>query len=238
MDFCYPSICAHCDRPCEEPGQLCQECSQQLHVLAVAPACECCAKPLVEADAPCPYCERKGTRPFGRILRLGVFRDPLKNLIHQMKYHNRWPLAEWLSDVLWEQPRTKALLAEVDLIVPVPLHRWRQIARGYNQSQVIAARMSKRSNLPLASPVVRLRNTKAQTQLHARQKRIENLRHAFGLLHPEAVRGKRILVVDDVATTGATLQSIGGTLMEGEPATLDALVLAVADPKGRDFERI
>lgn len=177
-------------------------------------------------------------RPFGRILRLGVFRDPLKNLIHQMKYHNRWPLAEWLSDVLWEQPRTKALLAEVDLIVPVPLHRWRQIARGYNQSQVIASRIGKLCGLPVVSPVVRLRRTEAQTQLHARQKRIENLRDAFGLVGPERVRGRRILVIDDVTTTGATLQSIGRTLLAAGPANLDALVLAVADTKGRDFQRI
>lgn len=194
--------------------------------------------PLAEQGAPCPHCLGKGLYPFDKIVRLGTFRDPLKHLIHRMKYHRHWPLAEHLADRFLEMEQAKGLLSETDRLLPVPLHRWRQVGRGYNQAQVIAARLSKRCRIKMIHPVVRLRNTETQTHLHSRAKREENLRGAFGLVNAKVVTGKHLIVVDDVMTTGATLQAVGRVLKQARPASLCAIVLAVADPRGRDFQVI
>ena len=122
-----------------------------------------------------------------------------------------------------------------DRIIPVPLHPFRHFQRGYNQADVIASRLG---STRLLRPIKRLRNTPTQTHLHSHEKRIENLRHAFSLTDPESIAGQRVLVIDDVMTSGATLQSIARALVPAKPKSLHALVLAIADPKGRHFEAV
>ncbi len=237
MRFCYPGVCACCNEASEASWAICENCGDELHALESAPACERCAAPTASAGAPCARCLGKGIYPFDKILRLGNFTDPLKAFIHQIKYHQRWPLAENLADRLLAQERVKGLLMETQCLVAVPLHRWRQVWRGYNQSEVIASRLGKRCGIRLAHPIVRLRSTETQTHF-ARSRREENVRHAFGLSAGRAIRHKHVVVIDDVMTSGATLQEVGRTLLEASPASLCAIVLAVADPKGRDFEVI
>jgi ComF family protein len=172
------------------------------------------------------------------VLRLGVFRDPLRGLIHAVKYHRRWHLGEALADRLFAEPPIAALLAEADCLMAVPLHWRRQVARGYNQSLVLAERLGHLARRKMVRPAIRARHTPTQTHLHSRARRQENLRQAFVLTHPRTIEGKHVVVVDDVMTTGATLQSLGRVLMKAKPARLSAIVLAIADPRGQGFERI
>ena len=240
LDFCYPSVCAACGVSCPESTTLncCTSCDCALQELADSPACEKCAKPLAYDRAPCPYCEGRGFRPLQRIVCLGVFDDPLKHLIHQVKYHGQWALAEQLADRLLACDRMHELLASADVLVPVPLHPIRQIARGYNQADVIAQRISKRVKRPLKHPAIRIRNTETQTHLHSRAKRVENLRGAFALIDAKSIVGRHVVVIDDVTTTGATLRSFARMLMNARPASVSALVVAIADPRGKGFESI
>jgi ComF family protein len=198
--------------------------------------------PLGQAGDPCPYCLGNGTRPFDRIVRLGVYREPLRRLIHRTKYEGRWPLAEYLADRLARQARVLRLLGDADCVVPVPLHRLRQMARGYNQADVLARRLARLAGrvrrLPVLRPVLRLLHTETQTHLHSRAQREANLRDAFGLVEPGAVRGKHVVVVDDVITTGATLRSVARALRLGRPRALSAVVVAIADPKHADFQKV
>jgi ComF family protein len=240
LDFCYPTICASCGaiEPESKTPNLCATCDEALLNLSLAPACARCAKPLAYDNAPCPYCEGRGFRPIQRIVALGVFNDPLKDLIHHAKYHRAWQLAEAMADRLLATGRGKSVLAETDVIVPVPLHIWRHIARGYNQAEVIANQLGRRTKGPVKKPAVRMRPTVTQTHLHSRAKRMANLRGAFALVEPQHIAGKHVTLVDDVMTTGATLRSVARTLMDAGPASIDAIVLAVADPRGRGFEQV
>ena len=234
IDFCVAPVCAACSAPAVG-GFLCESCMGKLDQLADAPSCWRCAMPLAERGAPCPYCRGAGVPRYDMIVALGRFDEPLKDLIHQMKYQRQWPIAEHLADRLARTDRAARLLSSADRVVPVPLHRFRHISRGYNQAEVIARRLA---GDRVIRPVVRTHNTPTQTQLHSTAKRFENLRGAFRLTRPKSVAGQRVVVVDDVMTSGATLQSLARTLAAGKPRSLDAIVLAIADPKGRKFEAI
>jgi ComF family protein len=238
-DFCFPGRCAVCEAAYEGSSPLCAACNSALRELAKEPACVACAMPLPTERSPCPYCEGRGVAHYDRIVRLGTYHDPLRALIHHVKYHNRWPLAEFLADRLMEQEGVKAILHEGGVLLPVPLHPLRQIARGFNQADVIARRLrSKDKRLRIVNPVLRLRHTETQTHFHSHAQRAQNLRDAFGLVRPSAVRGQHVIVIDDVRTTGATMHALARALRPAKPATLCGIVVAMADPKGKDFEAI
>src|SRR5205085_2845693 len=97
IDFCYPPACVACREPLAGDGSFCGDCAIALAALEAAPFCALCGLPVPEPEAPCPHCLGEGVAHFDRIIRLGVFRDPLKHLIHQMKYHRRWTIAELLA---------------------------------------------------------------------------------------------------------------------------------------------
>jgi ComF family protein len=177
-------------------------------------------------------------RPFERIARLSVFDEPARHLIHQVKYTGQWTTAEFLAERLWCQPSVQEILREADLLAAVPLHPWRQMSRGFNQAELIARRLGKIRGIKVASPLVRLKNTQTQTLFHSREKRLENLRDAFALSNAKQIRDKHVVLVDDVLTSGATLASAGRVGMEAEPASLCAIVVAVADSRRRNFETI
>lgn len=237
-DFCYPPICGLYDSVGGKIQVICDECRFKIELLESAPACEKCAMPLSSAGAPCPYCLGKGIRPFDSIIRLANFDEPITQLIYHIKYHRRWTLAELAADRLRQQPRVRELLSQADRIISVPLHPMRQFGRGYNQAEVIARRLCRRTRMRYVRPLVRLRNTETQTHLNSKERRFENMREAFGLLWPKQVAKKHVVIVDDVMTSGATLMAAANALRDAEPLSIHAIVVARADPRGRGFETI
>jgi ComF family protein len=191
--------------------------------------------PLTLKDAPCPYCLGKGVPHYESIVALGRFDEPIKDLIHRMKYRGQWAIAEHLADRLAQKNLAIEVIGLADRIIPVPLHRLRQFQRGYNQAQLIASRLG---GDRVISPVIRQRNTPTQVNLRSHQQRAENLQDAFRLIDSEAIAGKNVVVVDDVMTSGATLHSLARALIPANPKTLRAIVLARADPKHRGFEAV
>lgn len=232
-DFCFPSICPSCRAVCESGHELCTECNTQLNALSAAPACDLCGLSLPYRHAPCPHCAGKGIAHYERIVRLGKFDLPVRPLIHRLKYHRAWGIGEMLADQMMQQDAIEALLLEADCLVPVPLHRLRELQRGYNQADVIARRLSHHTELPVVQPVSRLRNTETQTHLHSRAHRMINLKDAFAMRDPHEIKGRHVVVIDDVFTTGATLQVLARTLKQARPASLSALLVAVAETRGR-----
>ncbi len=237
IDFCFPPTCRVCEsRAAQWP--LCEACVSKLEALEAQAYCQLCGLPLSEHAAPCPHCLGEGVFPFDRVLRLCNYDDPVKHLIHALKFRRAWPIGEFLADRLLARPPVQTLLENADLIVPVPLHAMRQVQRGYNQAKVIARRLGRRARVRVAAVAVRLANTEAQTETHSKSQRIENLRHAFGLLDPSRVAGRRVVIVDDVRTTAATLQSFGRCIRAGKPSSIAAIVVAAADARHSHFEAI
>ncbi len=238
LDFCYPGACANCDATTESSAILCGDCNIKLNALVSAPSCDRCALPIHSHGAPCPHCVGGGIPHYERVVRLGVFEDPLKHLIHQTKYHRRWPLGEFLADRLLDTERAKGLLTQTDVLIPVPLHLRRHVSRGYNQADVIARRLGARCKIPVIHAVRRVRNTESQTHLsHA--DRIANIRGAFAPTRAaKKIRDKHVIVIDDVFTVGATMNEMARVLKQAEPASLCAMVLAIADPRRKGFEAI
>jgi ComF family protein len=234
----YPRRCGICGRSLQLPGWLCADCDAKLQQLIDHAACPLCAAPLAMSNAPCPWCLGKGLYPLDRIVRLSNFEDPLRELIHQMKYSHRWPIAELLAESLCRKAAVTDLMRDIDLIVPVPLHLRRRLKRGYNQSDVIAGVVARHFRKPIARAMARVRNTPTQTQLPARKAREENVKNAFALLGEQEIKGKRILLVDDVMTSGATLRETARAMLWAEPASVSAAVLAIADPRHRGWTRV
>lgn len=236
-DFCFPPVCKVCDEPADA-APLCAACLEKLRRLELSAACARCALPIAEHGAPCPHCAGRGLRPFEHVLRLGAFADPIRPIIHALKFHRAWGLGEFLADRAYAQPAVAELLASCDVIVPVPLHPLRQVERGYNQAEVIAGRLARLSRRPMARCAVRLVHTAAQTDVKSRAERVANLRRAFGLIDARAVHARRVVLVDDVRTTAATLRAFGRCLKRAAPASLDAVVIAATDPRHADFEKV
>ncbi len=234
----YPPRCVCCggDGSAESP-HFCGDCSTQLNILSASGCCPDCASPL-PFGANCAECNGRGIFPFEKIAALGPFRDPLRKLIYQIKYHHRWPVAEVLADRLIGEARVRAILDQADVVTAVPLHWSRHIGRGYNQAETIARRIASVRKLKIVHPIIRVRNTPTQTSTHSRAQRMENLRQAFGLIDGRKIRGKHVVLIDDVMTTAATLKSAARAIMQAEPASVSAVVLAVADPRRQDFAAV
>jgi len=237
IDFCFPPTCRVCDARAQR-WPLCEDCHTAMLELERGDYCTLCALPVAERGAPCPYCLGEGLFPFDRVLRLANYQEPIKPLVVAMKFHHAWPIGEFFAGRLFAQQAIRDLLSTADLIVPVPLHPRRQVARGYNQAEVIARRLGKFGRVPVRQVAARLADTHAQSLTQSKSLRIENLRHAFGLLYPKQVAGRNVILLDDVRTTAATLQSLGRCIRSGKPARLSAIVVATADPRHSNFEEI
>ena len=179
-----------------------------------------------------------GLFPFEKIVALAPFRPPLRSLVHHIKFHHRWPVAEVLADQLLRHEPAAELLERTDVLVAIPLHWSRQIARGYNQATAVAQQLSRRTGLPVVAALRRVENTQPQTNLRSRKERHLNVRRAVGLRHSGGICGKRVTLIDDVTTTGATLHAAAVALGKLEPSSVSALVLAIADPRRRDFQLV
>lgn len=153
-----------------------------------------------------------------------------RHLIHQFKYHGRWHLALDMGRWYGAELRDGGLLQDVDLVVPIPLHPFKRIRRGYNQSEYLAEGIAQSLGVELdCRSVRRSRNNTSQTRRSSHE-RWENVEGIFSVRHPERLRGKHILLVDDVITTGATLISCGEEILKRVPdCRLSIAALAASD---------
>ena len=213
---------------------MCESCWEKTLRLQIGPPiCPSCGIPfqIIDADSEhlCGKCSLdlpsfSGARSFG------YYRAELSRLVRGFKFEGRRNLSALLSPLLAEAFSNSWDRAQFDLIVPVPLHPKRRRERGYNQSAILAHSLGRLIGIPAdESALNRMSQTLPQVGLTDAE-RVKNVRGAFTCRKPDRVAGKRILLVDDVMTTGATVHSASRSLLEGGALRVSVLTLARAVP--------
>jgi ComF family protein len=197
--------------------------------MAAEYSCSSCHAPFLtphplDSEGRCGLC-RRGLSGFDAAYSFGAYEGTLRKLIQLFKYGKvsslAKPLGRMLADAL---PRERVY----DLIVPMPMHWRRRWSRGFNQAELLARVIAGRLNLSVSGAVHRLKATPPQAGLTAAQRRA-NMSGAFAIRRPDLVRGKRILLVDDVLTTGATAGACARVLKRAGAAKVEVLTVARAD---------
>lgn len=166
---------------------------------------------------------RRGMTGYDGASSYGFYEGPLRKLIHLYKYHGMDKLAAPLSDFLVAAlPRSR----RVDWIVPVPMHWWRKWTRGYNQAELLARELSRRTGIPMVAAMRRRRGTPPQAGLSDKERR-QNLRGAFTVT--ESPRNRHVLLIDNVLTTGATASACGAALKQAGASAVQVLTVARVD---------
>lgn len=193
-----------------------------------APLCPVCGRPTrkVRSKKPvptCGFCRREENLDHGRAWTLFV--PPVDRIIHHFKYRRATKISRLLGRGMATILNNDFYLRTSDLILPVPLFWLKQLQRGYNQSQLLAQAIHRECGIPVCDLLVRRKNTKTQTRL-SETRRKENVRDAFRIKN-NGVADKKILLVDDVMTTGATIRECARILKAAGAERVYSLVAAI-----------
>lgn len=226
IDLLLPPRCLLCGKVLSGENGLCADCFQKIRFIS-EPICRRCGTPLPSGrNGPsCAVCVSDKNNPF-RMLRSQVYYDDnSRPLLLGLKFYDKTEnapfLARWLYAAghdIWQQG--------VDMIVPVPLHPARLRHRRYNQAALLCAELAKLSGLPVDyTALQRHKNTRPQVEFNGRE-RTRNVKNAFSVSAPNVFKGKRVVVVDDVMTTGSTLRECALALLAAGAMSVDALTVA------------
>lgn len=227
LDQLYPPVCLACDRPVASADTLCAECFRQLRPIT-APHCPVLGIPFAVSLGPGALSAAAIADPpvYGRARSAAVYNTIARTLVARLKYSDRPELARFCARLMRQAGHE--LWAADAVLVPVPLHRARQFARRYNQSTELARALGRLTGLPVDPGLVsRRRNTRHQVGLSGDARR-RNVAGAF-VAHPalpQRLRGRRVILVDDVITTGATVAAVTRALKAGGAARIDVVSFA------------
>lgn len=233
-DFCFPRRCVLCNALLDRElidagGETCGSCTGSLKALPEH-HCTRCAYPFETEGIGSHLCQECLTSdpPFDRAGSVWCYEEPVQSAILNFKFHGRTYLRSFFSKAMTRRLRERWEGGRWDLIIPVPLHGSKLRKRGYNQALLIALDVARASRVPVSRSVLRkIRRTSAQSVL-SRDERRTNVVSAFEVAEARAIHGKRVLLIDDVMTTGSTLRECAKTLKESGAERVDCLTLARA----------
>jgi len=232
LDLVLPDVCAACHAAPADSLNLCEACSLRLLSLVSLPYCVRCGQTLAPGQAEledgCPNCPKPLGR-FDRVVRLGPYADPLKVIVRELKYRRQDRMRRRLGTMLARSAAQRVAESKPELVLPVPMHWRRRLARGYDHARVLGGAVAAELHLPLGDELIRVRATPPQAHL-PRSRRLENVRGAFLVRDPRGVEGARILLVDDVTTTGATADEASRTLLRAGASSVTLAVVCKAEP--------
>ena len=219
LDLLFPPWCLGCGK---EGSYLCESCRRQLPFI-VPPVCPRCGRPRADGET-CPGCIEAQSAIDG-IRAPFLFDGAIRRTIHELKYRNLRAAVPLLAGFLHDYLRENPLPGEV--LIPVPIHRKRERERGYNQSSLLCHELNRRNCLPVIDNcLVRRTYTPPQARTSSLASRRENVAGAFACAD-ERVKGRRIILLDDVSTSGATLNACAAALKLAGAASVWGLVLAL-----------
>jgi ComF family protein len=225
LDILIPPRCLRCGGITDTAGALCATCWEGVTFLG-APLCACCGHPFELDPGPealCGACVSKRPK-YDRARSVFRYDEASKALVLRFKHADR--LGGAATYARWMARAGAELLEGADLIVPVPLHRWRLLKRRYNQAALLSNALGRLTGVAtLPDALVRIRHTPTQGR-QGRISRRRNVRGAFRLSDPFVVEGLRVVLVDDVLTTGATISECVRMLRAGGALSVDVLTLA------------
>ncbi len=231
LDFVYPPVCLICKEVIQETNSpdgssnskplVCSNCWSELELFE-KPFCPQCKIELPNLQQNCCSFYLKS------VYSLGIFDENFQELIHSFKYKGRVSLGKRIGLRLAEKLKSENL-SEIGCIIPVPLHKVRKRERGFNQSQILAETLGRQLNLPVQNKIMfRIKNTKDQTKL-SEPERKENVAGAFEVEDKNKILpGKKIILVDDVITTGATLMECAKVLKKAGAREILGVTIARA----------
>lgn len=227
----FPEVCYFCGSLNDTKGSvICSKCRSSIRSILM-PFCEICGLPLSKFDHCsdelfCGSCISRA--PAYDRARYGVYyENDIRSAITKFKFHaslfNVRPIAECLIEAFNRHYADES----IDVILPIPVHRKRLIERGFNQVITLSQKLSNATGIPIErTSLIKRKHTKPQVGL-PRSKRILNLKNAFMVSKPEKISGKRVLIIDDVSTTGATVSEAAKAVRKAGAAYIAVLVLAL-----------
>jgi len=230
----WPAVCTNCGSSISEvPGSmernsLCQQCWDELLSCCGGEYCRRCGRDAgryAVVDGKCPSCQNEEII-LESITRAGVYKEALQQMILAFK-KGRTELASILCFLAGSALQGCGFFEEIDFLVPVPLHWSRRLARGYNQSLLLAKKI-KHPSSGISTELVRIRRTKIQSGMTSYTARVRNVTGAFAVRRGHPFKGRSICLIDDIKTTGATLNECARTLKDAGASSVFALVIAVA----------
>jgi competence protein ComFC len=237
----FPAGCRICDNLLVRSSRvpICEECRETFSPLP-EPRCSVCGQSLAGLSAGegpelvCPRCAEK-MYGFDRARSFALYEGALIRAILMLKFEQMGPLGEWFARRLAELVKREPEVLEADLVVPVPLHRQREKERGYNQATLIARPLAKMLGLPYQAALLVRTRPRPDKHILSEEERWESVRGAFATRPGTQVDKRRVLLVDDVLTTGATLDACARALREAGAKAVIGLTVAraVRDPKPR-----
>ncbi|MCK4596088.1 ComF family protein [candidate division WOR-3 bacterium] len=230
IDLIIPPLCCVCKRRLKNDEKiLCTDCYSRIRLIT-PPYCERCGRPLPNLDINvCNTCIVE-KHPFSYVRAVSPYEGIIEGLIILLKYNGKRQTSKILGGLMSKVVKMEETYRNCELIVPVPLHTTRKRERGYNQAELLGNELSSELNIPIIpDALIRTRATPSQTKLPTEHRK-KNVLGAFSInkRRQELFRGKTVLLVDDVFTTGATLNECTKTLIKGKTTDVLGIVCAVA----------
>lgn len=221
IELVYPISCLGCGYPCGE--LICAECREGLELIKDS-LCLKCGKPTIRPVDECRECSGKRL-PFDILRSVGVHAGPLREVVHNLKYGNGIRSARLLSGFMVELINRSGF--EAEFITFVPVHRKTMGERGYNQALLLALQLSSKISKPVIDTMVKIRHTVEQNSLPLKE-RGTNLKRAFLLKKNIDIKGKNVILIDDVYTSGATIKEASRVLKKAGASKIIAVTVTRA----------
>ncbi len=216
--------CIMCDKeiPSDSKYGLCENCYNKLPFNNQI-YCVKCGVPMENEATYCLQCQNN-ERHFDFVRSCFVYENEIKKLILNLKFHNCKWVAKYFADMLFDCYNLYDLNAE--LIIPVPISKEREKQRGYNQTKMFAKPLAEKLNIPISiDTILKIKDVSPQTKLSGKQ-RHENVKGAYKVINDKSVKGKRVLIIDDILTTGSTIDEVAKQLKIAGASAVYGLVLA------------